>query len=249
MSTFQPVPPVIAHRGASGHAPENTLAAIRKAHDLGARWVEFDCMLTRDGHAILHHDDTLERVTGHDLNVAEVDLADLAHLDAGSWFAPEYAGEAVPTLHEAIALLGALGMGANVELKPAPGHEAATGETVARDLAAHWPAHLPPPVISGFSEASLRAARPLLPGREFALLVEAIPEDWPQRLEALGATALHASAAHLTGDGLASVVEAGAPLRCYTVNDRAHGEALFAAGVASIFTDFPDRFADWLDRR
>jgi glycerophosphoryl diester phosphodiesterase len=156
------VPRIIAHRGASGHAPENTAAAIRKAHELGAPWVEFDCMLSKDGRVFLNHDETLERTAGVNHRACDLELADLVHLDVGSWFSADYAGETIPTFRDTMILLSELGMGANVEIKPCKGFEAATGAAVAKEIDSHWPADIPPPVVSSFSKDSLVAAIPLL---------------------------------------------------------------------------------------
>ena len=89
----QRLAPVIAHRGAAARAPENTLAAIRLAAEEGARWVEVDVKLSRDGHCILMHDELLARTTDGRGEVAHYDLDELQALDAGSWFAERHAGE------------------------------------------------------------------------------------------------------------------------------------------------------------
>ena len=96
---------IIAHRGYSGRAPENTLAAIRAALDAGADAVEFDLHTTADGVPVLLHDETLDRTTDRSGPVAEVELAGLAGADAGSWFSADFAGEPVPPLADALALL------------------------------------------------------------------------------------------------------------------------------------------------
>ena len=83
-----PLPPVMGHRGAKGHAPENTLAGLRKAAGLGCRWVEFDVKLTADGELILFHDDSLRRTTDGRGAVADKTLAEIRSLDAGRWFSP-----------------------------------------------------------------------------------------------------------------------------------------------------------------
>lgn len=96
--------PVIAvgHRGAMKFAPENTLAAFDKAIEMGARAVEMDVRMTADGHFIIMHDATVDRTTNGRGFVSTMTLAEIAALDAGSWFAPEFAGERVPTLREAL---------------------------------------------------------------------------------------------------------------------------------------------------
>ena len=91
---------VIAHRGASGHAPENTLAAFKRAVALGASFIETDLQLSRDAHFVAIHDDTVNRTTNGQGKVHDLTLADLRRLDAGSWFGSEFAGERIPTLEE-----------------------------------------------------------------------------------------------------------------------------------------------------
>ncbi len=235
------LPRVIGHRGAAGHAPENTLAGIRKAAELGAQWVEFDTMLSRDGHVILFHDDALKRITGARGLTADTDLADLQRLDAGAWFGREFKGEPIPTLDQALALLAELGLGANVEIKPTPGREAETGRAVAQALAERWPADLPPPLISSFKTEALVAAREAATGIERALLVFKVPKDWRAQLEGLACTALHCRAEDLTSTAAADVTGAGFFLRCYTVNEPLRAKALFAWGVDGVVSDYPDR--------
>ncbi len=239
------VPPVIGHRGAAGHAPENTLASLQKAAELGARWVEFDTKLTSDGAAVLFHDDTLERTTDGHGEVAETALADLRKLDAGTWFdvgsQGAFAGERVPTLVDAIAALARLGLGANVEIKPSPGRETETGCVVAEVLKSYWPETLPAPLISSFDAEVLRAARDTAPEFPRALLVFRLPLDWRSPLEALGCVALHCREKHLTAARAGAVLAGGYALRSFTVNDKARAETLFGWGVDGIISDYPDR--------
>jgi len=108
---------VIAHRGASAYAPENTLAAFKLARELNADWFELDCTLTRDGEVIVIHDDDTERTTGVPGKVAKMTLAELKPLDAGGWKAPEFTGERLPTLAEALDLAKTLEIGVYIEIK------------------------------------------------------------------------------------------------------------------------------------
>lgn len=232
------IPPVIGHRGACGYAPENTLASLREAARRGVRWVEFDVMLSRDGVPILFHDETLSRTTDGAGRVPETDWDDLKILDAGRWKGEAFAGERIPNLDQALGLLADLGLGANVEIKPARGFEAATGETVGRALRDGWPATLPPPLLSSFSEVALQAARSTAPDLPRAALVRDIPPDWQDVMKRLAATSLHC--AHEKLDE-AAVRHISVPLRCYTVNDAARAAALFAWGVSSVFSDVPDK--------
>ena len=108
---------VIAHRGASAYAPENTLAAFKLAREQNADWFELDCTLTKDGEVVVIHDDDTERTTGVPGKVAKMTLAEVKALDAGAWKSPEFAGERMPTLAEALDLAKGLQIGVYIEIK------------------------------------------------------------------------------------------------------------------------------------
>jgi len=94
---------VIAHRGAAGAAPENTLASIRRANEDGTDWVEIDVQESADGEVVVIHDSDFMKLAGNRLKVWEGTLAQIREIDIGSWFAPEYSNERVPTLREVLA--------------------------------------------------------------------------------------------------------------------------------------------------
>lgn len=229
------LPRFIAHRCGGALAPENTLAGLRAAAARGFRAVEFDVMLSADGTPVLIHDETLERTTDGRGRVCETPDAALFALDAGG-------GERIPTLAEAAALCGELGLLANVEIKPAAGHAARTGEVVAAFVADRWPAG-EAPLLSSFSAEALAAARRIAPQARYGLLYEDVPDDWRAAQARIGAVTLHCDAARLRDTVLAEAAAAGVPVLCYTVNDPAQADALFARGVAGVFTDRLDRFA------
>lgn len=233
-------PRLIAHRCGGALAPENTLAGLRIAARLGVRAVEFDVMLSRDGVPVLIHDETLERTTNGRGRVADTAAAALQCLDAGSHHHPAYAGESVPTLAAALALCDELKLAVNLEIKPSTGQAAITGSTVAALAAVYAPrAGI---ILSSFETAALTAAAGMAPELPRALLVETIPADWSEGLRQYGCTALHARAAGLDAARARAVVAAGIPLACYTVNQRSEADALFALGVAAVFSDRPDLF-------
>ncbi len=235
------LPRVIGHRGAAGHAPENTLTSIRTAAALGAQCVEFDVHLSADKIPVLIHDDTLDRTTDGKGPVDQTSLAALQSLDAGSWFTKEFTDEPLPTLEETIKLLAALGLGANVEIKPSAGREIETGHIVGRMLREQWPSALPPPLISSFKPESLAAAREVAPHLERALLIGELISDWARIMRELGCTALHCGHKRLSASDAEQVRRAEFPLRIYTVNERAKAEQLFSWGAESIISDYPDR--------
>ncbi len=96
-------PLLVGHRGAKAVAPENTMASFRRAWRDGADAIEMDVRLTADGAVVVIHDETVDRTTDGHGAVVEMSLEELRRLDAGSWFAPEYAGERIPTLEEVVA--------------------------------------------------------------------------------------------------------------------------------------------------
>jgi glycerophosphoryl diester phosphodiesterase len=230
---------VIGHRGAAACAPENTLAGLRKASELGCLWVEFDVRLTADGYLILLHDDGLGRTTDGRGSAAALLLAALRRYDAGAWFDRRFKGEPVPTLAEAVALLGELGIGANVELKAARGREAETGAAAAAILCRLWPSWLAPPLISSFRQDALAAARAGAPGIARGILFRAVPKNWRAVAESLDCAAIHADHRRLHPTIVAEICELGYPVLAYTVNDSARAHTLFDWGVTSVFSDVP----------
>ena len=223
-----PYPRIIAHRCGGALAPENSLAGLAAAARIGCRGVEFDAMLSADGVPVLMHDETVARTTDGRGTVAALTVAELRRLDLG--------GEPVPLLVEALAHCAKLGLWANVELKPPAGGEAELGRVAGHLLAAHWNGR---GVVSSFSAEALVAARRLAPELSYALLVDALPVDWRERVRQVHAAAIHAAAPRLTDTALAAVQAEGLMLACYTVNRRADAERLLARGVA-VFTDRPD---------
>lgn len=233
-------PALIAHRGAAALAPENTLAGFRLAAARGARWVEFDVRLARDGTPVLFHDATLERTSDGSGPVARATMDELARLDAGAWFGPGFAGERIPRLIEAIGELARLALGANIEIKAEPGAAEEAGAVVARTVRALWPDALPPPVLSSFSVAALLAARREAPDLARALVSATAGADAMAGIEDCGATALHCRHDRLRASGTARLVDSGLVVRAWTVNDPVRARELLSWGAQSVISDHPD---------
>ncbi|MFZ4537808.1 glycerophosphodiester phosphodiesterase [Propionivibrio sp.] len=231
-----PLPRVFAHRCGGALAPENSASGLRIAAALGMRAVEFDVMLSADGSPWLIHDETLERTTNGRGRVCATPDAVLRNLDAGSYRHRAFAGEPLPTLEAAAALCRELGLMANVEIKPASGFEAITGEVVARRVIELW-SGVQLPLVSSFSELALETARHAAPQLPLGCLWVRPPADWRARLDALAAFSLHCAADKLDDSLLCAARAAGIPVLCYTVNDQSVAEALFRRGVASVFSD------------
>jgi len=107
----------LAHRGANTDAPENTMAAFRRAVEVGASGLEFDVQLSKDGSVVVIHDEKLERTTSGSGLVKDYTLQELQHLDAGSWFGEEFAGEKIPTLDQVLDQFSSTNLVYNIELK------------------------------------------------------------------------------------------------------------------------------------
>jgi glycerophosphoryl diester phosphodiesterase len=250
-----PYPRVLAHRGGGTLAPENTLAGIETGWRAGFRAIEFDAMLAADAVPVLIHDDTLDRTTDGTGPVSARTAAELGRLDAGRWMGPQFAGTPVPTLAEAIAYCRRNGIWINIEIKPAPGQDDATGRVVAQvaaqayadlvrpggDAAAAAEPHVP--LLSSFSPTALAAARAAVADLPRGLLVGEVPADWQAQLRSLGCVALHCSHRKLTRALARAVKDAGYWLFCYTVDETARARELFDWGVDAFCTDRIDRFA------
>ena len=230
------LPRWIAHRGGGSLAPENTLAGIRVAARLGYRAVEFDVMLSAAGTPVLIHDETLERTTNGAGRVCDTPDSILFALDAGN-------GERIPRFTEAAALCCELGLLANVEIKPATGHEVATAEVVASLAADLWQSTDIPPLLSSFSLEALEVARDRAPQIRRGVLFEAPPPEWLAELLRLEAISLHCDADLLSDEVLAEARAHDIPVLCYTVNAPKQAKMLFARGVSALFTDRLDLFA------
>ncbi len=237
------VPFVIGHRGAAGLAPENTMVSLRRARLEGARWVEFDVMLSRDGVPLLFHDDTLNRTTNGKGLIAKHDFKDLRELDAGSWFNAAFAGERIPSFAETIEMLATEGLGANVEIKPTPGRARETAEAACRMITENWPESVEL-VISSFEQDAMAVARDMLPDRDRAMLFSRLPKNWQNVVGKLECNAVHVSNRSLSEKVVDAVRGQGLPLRVYTVNDPIRAETLREWGVSSVFTDRPDLIRD-----
>ena len=232
-----PYPRIIAHRGGGTLAPENTLAGLRLAKELGFAGVEFDVMLAADATPILMHDPTLERTTSGSGAIDATAFAEMLKLDAGSWFSPEYVGELVPSFERAGRLCLELGLWANVEIKPTKGYEAETGRAaalLARELWRDSPAQ---PLLGSFRPQSLLAAKEAAPELPRSALTKEIPADWQSRMEELGCVSLHCDYRLLLPQQARAVRNAGYWLVCWTVNDPEIARVLFDWGADAVITD------------
>jgi glycerophosphoryl diester phosphodiesterase len=238
-------PLIIAHRGARDVAPENTLAAFRAALEAGADGIELDVSRCQTGEIVVLHDNTLDRTTNGSGPLASTPFYALRELDAGSWFAPEFAGERVPLLSEVFDLVGdAKARGTrprvNVEIKGidrrGDGLEAEIAEMVrARGLADDV-------LISSFNPMALWRMRQVAPDLQRALLYApgmpmALSLAWPKRL--LTPIALHPEFRMMNTSKVRGAQAAGHRVNVWTVNEEADLLRAIAWRVDGIITDHP----------
>ncbi len=244
MSTLAPWPyPFwIAHRGAGRLAPENTLAAFRLGAQHGFRMFECDAKLSSDGVVFLLHDATLERTTnGHGI-AGEQPWAALSQLDAGGWHSRAYAGEPLPTLENLARWCLANGHLLDIEIKPTPGTEEATGRAVAAHAARLWSGAAVPPLLTSFRPEALHGALAVAPQLPRGLLLEPLWDGWADIATRLGCVAIVCNHALLDAALVAQVHGMGLRALSYTVNDEWAAERLVALGTDGIVTDRVDLF-------
>jgi glycerophosphoryl diester phosphodiesterase len=230
-------PWVIAHRGASGHAPENTMAAFRRAVEMGAGFIETDLHLTRDSQFVAIHDDTLDRTTNASGLVTNHTLAELRRLDAGAWFGPAFVGQRIPTLDEILAFAREHDIIFYLEIKSGgawrPEHAlvAALQNSDAVDRV----------VILCFDEEVLRTVRELDASLMTGLLVNRPAADLVERAQRAGVRQLAPHWELVSRELVQQAHAAGLPVVPWTVNQPEQMRALLRLGVDGILTDYPDR--------
>ncbi len=236
-----------AHRGDSASAPENTLAAFRRAVELGVPSVELDVHPARDGTLVVIHDDTVDRTTDGTGAVSDKTLDELRCLDAGSWFGSQFAGERIPTLAEVLELLAPSATGLNIEIKAS--RDTGVAETLVRllrrfDREREY-------VVSSFDLSALLQVRAIAPAVTLALIGHG-PEILPLARQ-YGLPWIHSF--HKTLD--ARVIEEthanGMHVNVWTVDDPAQMAYWQELGVDKLCTNQPAvmlaALADWSSPR
>lgn len=231
----------IAHRGASGTAPEQTRSAVARALEIGVDMIEVDVQVTADGHLVVLHDETLERTTNGSGAVRETPWEEIARLDAGAWFSPAFAGERVLDFDGLLAMIAGR-IRLNAEIK-APAED--------------WPVLVPAllaaleragmrddTVVSSFDFGALEAVRAESRGARLGVLWYQPDLDaaW-QAVERLDAVSLHPLAGLLDAPAYADARRRGVDTLVWTVNDADTIRSLVRAGAGGVMTDFPELFA------
>lgn len=239
------LPAFIAHRGASGEAPENTIEAFELAAKQGASWVELDVQLTRDLVPIVCHDEGLLRLAHVNTPVYEFNLSELKQLEVGSWFDDRFDGIQIPTLQEVLQVTKRLGLAVNIELKP----NMYTGEVLAQK------------VVDTLKTFDLDQSMELLISsmhiqilHQFATLVPhtQLPQAWivkrwnPNWLALVAQLpsllSIHLDERLLTKQRIHEIQQNGYAVLAFTVNDMDRVKQLQSWGVDGFFTDHIAQF-------
>lgn len=216
----------IGHRGAAGHAPENTLVSIRKAIALGADFVEVDVRKTRDGGLVILHDASVDRTTNGAGQVSEMGLEDLRRLDAGG-------GERIPTLDEILKVAqGRAGL--MLEIK---------SEGIAQQVAAtvRESGFAGPILYASFLHSELLPVREIAAGATTMALVETDRQPSPEYLAGLRVSHVGWPFQRLSPQTVGALHREGLRVFVYTVNEPSDIERMKSFGVDGIISDFPER--------
>lgn len=234
---------VVAHRGYSSKAPENTMAAFEMALDVGSDGLELDVHLTKDGEVVVIHDHTLERTSNGVGIVEQYTLAELQKLDAGSWFSPEFAGEHLPSLREVCELVKDKDILFNVELKVGLGFEQLNAKVA--ELLDEYDLH-EKTVISSFNHYALVHFKQIRPKTRTGILYSAALVNPWEYAKSIGATALHPSHKGIIPEIVSGAQQSGVMVNVWTVDAPVDIERMKIAKVDSIITNVPERVQDLL---
>lgn len=234
---------IAGHRGGTETAPENTLPAVRSALQRGFDYVEVDLALTSDGHAVLMHDATVDRTTNGTGAIADLSLADVRALDAGSWFSAEFAGTPVPTSDELLDLLAEMQGRAILDLKGDWTVEAATSLVDAIDARG---------LERSIAVASFDArALAYIEARSSVILrlaiLKTLPVDVSQAVLQVGARGIVVDRRAVTArpDVVDELHDEGLRVIVYTLNTDRQWDAVTSLGVDGIVTDDPGALDTW----
>jgi len=246
LRTVDALPYVTAHRGEPATTPENTMPAFRAAVASGADLVETDVQLTADRIPVLLHDSTVDRTTDGEGLVGELTFAEVRALDAGSWYAPEFAGTRVPLFDELLNYLAleATEVRALIELKgtwDVDETRLLVSSVRARGLSDRV-------AFASFSEKSLRSLRESGPEFARALLISELPDDAVDAAQRVGAIAIMTRLDSVRDRPwvVRAIHSAGLSLLVYTLNDEELWDTAYRLGVDGIITDRTSGLGSWM---
>ncbi|GGB34361.1 glycerophosphoryl diester phosphodiesterase [Lentibacillus populi] len=229
---------IIAHRGASRLAPENTMPAFKLAYKLGADGIETDVQLTKDNIPVLIHDEHVKRTANGRGFVKDFTFAELRKLDAGSWFSKKYTGTKIVSLDEFLQWIKPRPLYLNIELKNTK-IDYKNLETIVYDMLKSYQL-LDRTTLSTFNPVSVQRMQDLFSDVEIALLTSRRNRNLVHDAKRIGANALHIKYRLLTPSLVDACRRKKIKVRVYTVNRPIKMAKCFALKTDGIFTDVPD---------
>src|SRR3990167_3000603 len=206
---------------------------------MGARWIEFDVMLSADGEAFVFHDETLHRTTDGKGELGTVSAEYIASLNAGSWFSHDYREEKVPTFRETLAWFACREIQANIEIKPFSGRTQETTLAVLNHLNLYWPRAKKQPLVSSFDVEAIRLCRSLIPELPLGLLFDKWRDDALLLLNELTCCVAMLSKRITTPERVRLLKNQGIAVFVYTVNRRREALRYLRWGVDAVFSNYP----------
>lgn len=231
-------PIIIAHRGASKKAPENTMASFKMALDMGVGGIELDVHLSSDGHLVVIHDEKVDRTSNGTGWVKDKSLEDLRSLDFGSWFSPDFSGETIPLLEEVLELTRTWDGLVNIELKNGPVFYPGIEKKLANLLNEFGMTDRT--IVSSFNHYSLVEMKKISPDvRTGVLYISGLYRPW-NYAKIVGADALHPQFYNIVPEIVNGCKENGIAINPYTVDDPKYIKRFADLGVDGIITNVPD---------
>lgn len=227
---------IMAHRGSSDQAPENTLAAFELALKVGSNGIELDVHLTKDGEVVVIHDHTLDRTTNGKGLVENHTLAELKELDAGSWFSPEFVGQRLPSLIEVLKLVKDHDVLLNIETKVALGFEALNEKLVPLlDEYEMWDRT----IVSSFNHYALAQLKIMKPQVRTGILYNCgMVNPWVYA-KSIGASALHPHYMTIIPEIVRGAQENGMMVNVWTVDEKVDIQRVLQLDVDGIISNLP----------
>lgn len=231
-------PVIYAHRGASGYAPENTMAAFEKAIELNSEGIEIDVQMSKDGHLIICHDEKVDRTTNGRGYIKDIYLKDIKLLDAGYKFNGDYIGEEIPTLSELMELIKDNNMILNIELKnnviEYRGIEEKTIDMIKQYKMENRV------IISSFNHSSLYKVKEIDPSIKTGILYSKNINNPIRFAKNIKADAIHPNYKRLNRFVIEKAKKENIQINTFTVNIRDYMKLLIDIKIDGIITDYPD---------
>jgi glycerophosphoryl diester phosphodiesterase len=241
-------PLIIAHRGASGEAPENTLAAFQLALEQGCDAIELDIHLSADGELIVCHDDFINRTTNGTGKISEMSASQLKQYDAGLWFHEKYKGESLPLLEEVFELVPS-NIIVNVEIKNVPSYYEGIEQKLINLLTAKN--RLANVVVSSFDHQCLVRLKEIEPEAKIGILYysKLVHHRKYTSLFPAPVYSLHPNFEVVTSEEIEDAKEHGLQVYSWTVNQPQEMIRVIDSGVSGVITDYPLRMKSLLQER